>query len=322
LSVAIETFDLSKTFAPLVRQLMRRKPTVALDGVTLKIPQGSVFGLLGPNGAGKTTFIKLLCGLILPTHGTARVAGLDVTYESSMLHARVGLVTSDERSFYWRLTARQNLEFFATLYNLKGRARCERVKELLAHVGLSADADRRFSDFSSGMKQRLAVARGLLHDPDILFLDEPTKGLDPLATQRVHGLIQDLVRRGKTVVMATQQLHEAEDLCHRVAFFRQGHVMAEGAPAELAARFVDAECYTLRVSNLGESALAELTAAFSSLQVAPHGDGSHTFTLPVAPGGDDLSRVLNQIVASGGAVCDVDRVRLELEDLFTRIIQA
>jgi ABC-2 type transport system ATP-binding protein len=319
---AVETLDLSKTFAPLVRLLVRREPTVALDGVTLTVPEGSVFGLLGPNGAGKTTFIKLLCGLVLPTRGSARVAGLDLLRESPALHARVGLVTSDERSFYWRLTARQNLEFFATLYDLQGRARHERVEEILSLVGLTSDADRRFSDYSSGMKQRLAVARGLLHDPDILFLDEPTKGLDPLATRRVHALIKDLVQRGKTVVMATQQLHEAETLCHRVAFFRRGHVLAEGSPTELAARFADADRYELRVAQLSETTLAQLTAMFPSLHVAPAGDGSHTLVLPVTPSGDDLSRVLSQMVAGGGVIREVNRVRLELEELFTRIVQA
>jgi ABC-2 type transport system ATP-binding protein len=322
MTCAVETFDLSKTFAPLVRLLARRRPTIALDGVTLTIPAGSVFGLLGPNGAGKTTFIKLLCGLILPTRGSARVAGLDSLHESSALRTRVGLVTSDERSFYWRLTARQNIEFFARLYDLQGSARRRRVEQVLSLVGLTSDADRRFSDYSSGMKQRLAVARGLLHDPDILFLDEPTKGLDPLATRRVHALIQDLVQRGKTVIMATQQLHEAEVLCHRVAFFRRGHVLAEGAPAELAARFADADRYELRVAQLGEAALAQLTAMFPSLHITSENDGNCTLVLPVTPLGDDLSRLLNQIVAGGGVVREVNHVRLELEELFTRIVQA
>jgi ABC-2 type transport system ATP-binding protein len=322
MTAAIETFDLSKTFAPLLRRLSRRKPTVALDGITLTIPPGNVFGLLGPNGAGKTTFIKILCGLVLPTRGTARVAGLDLVRDASVLHSRIGLVTSDERSFYWRLTGRQNLEFFATLYNLKGRAHRERVEELLDLVDLTADADRRFDAYSSGMKQRLAVARGLLHDPDILFLDEPTKGLDPLATQRVHALVGDLTRRGKTVVMATQRLDEAEKLCQRIAFFDRGQVKAEGTPAELRARFADAERYMLRVAHLSEAALAQLVAAFPLLDVARDDDGSHTLTLQVLPPGDDLARALSQIVARGGAICEVNRARLELEEVFARIVQA
>jgi len=322
LSVAIETFDLSKTFAPLLGRLSRRKPSVALDGVTLTIPAGIVFGLLGPNGAGKTTFIKLLCGLVLPTRGAARVAGHDLVREAGTLQSRIGLVASDERSFYWRLTGRQNLEFFAALYNLKGHARRERVEELLTLVDLAADADRRFGAYSSGMRQRLAVARGLLHDPDILFLDEPTKGLDPLATQRVHSLVADLTRRGKTVLMATQRLDEAEKLCQRIAFFKRGQVKAEGAPTELRARFADAEQYTLRVARLGEEALSKLAAAFPSLSVTAESDGSHWLTLSVTPPGDDLACVLNQIVECGGAIREVSCTRLELEEVFARIMRA
>jgi ABC-2 type transport system ATP-binding protein len=319
-TAAIETLDLCKTFAPLLPRFTRRQPTIALDGVTLSVPQGSIMGLLGPNGAGKTTFIKLLCGLVLPTRGTARVAGHDLVREAAGLHRRIGLVTSDERSFYWRLTGRQNLEFFATLYNLKGRALRARVDELLTLVDLTADADRRFDAYSSGMKQRLAVARGLLHDPDILFLDEPTKGLDPQATLRVHALVQDLVRRGKTVVIATQRLDEAEKLCQRIAFFSRGKVKAEGTQADLRARFAQVEQYSLSVTGLGPAALAQVTSTFPAADVVRDGDG-HRITLKVSPSGDDLARAIHLIVASGGAVREVNHARLELEDLFARIMQ-
>jgi ABC-2 type transport system ATP-binding protein len=318
---AIETFDLSKTFAPLVPAPARRPPFLALDGVTVTIPHGQVFGLLGPNGAGKTTLIKILCGLILPTRGTAVVAGFDLVRQASALRARLGLVTSDERSFYWRLTGRQNLEFFAALHDLRGAAGRRRVDELLALVDLTEHAERRFDAYSTGMKQRLAVARGLLHDPDILFLDEPTKGLDPLATQRVHELVRDLIRRGKTVIMATQRLEEAEKLCRRIAFFGRGRVAAEGTPDELRARLADAEQYVLHIAGLDEAALAELGARFPAVRVSQP-EAAHTLTLPVTPGGDELSNVLAWLVSRGGCVRDINRTRADLETVFARIVQA
>ena len=321
-TAAIETFDLSKTFAPLLRPFTRRKPSVALDGITLTIPHGEVFGLIGPNGAGKTTFIKLLCGLILPTRGTARVCGFDLVRQASTLQSRLGLVTSDERSFYWRLTARQNLEFFAALYDLRGATGRKRVEELLALVNLTEDADRRFDAYSTGMKQRLAVARGLLHDPDILFLDEPTKGLDPLATRRVHDLVLDLVQRGKTVVMATQRLEEAEKLCRRIAFFGRGRVKAQGTLAELRAHWAGGEQYILRVAGLRESALAQLCARFPALRVSREDETTRTLALPVAPDGDELSGVLSFLVSAGVVVREINRTRADLETVFARIMQA
>jgi len=206
-----------------------------VDGVDLLVRRGEVFGILGPNGAGKTTLIKILCTLILPTGGEARVNGFDVEKESGRVRESIGLVTTDERSFYWRLTGRQNLEFFASLHNFYSDDARNMVDELLGVVDLKYAADERFLNYSAGMKQRMAIARGLLNDPAVLFMDEPTRSLDPGAAQNLRNFIaEEIVReRGKTIFISTHNLEEAEELCDRVAIFDDGRIKVVGSPDEL-----------------------------------------------------------------------------------------
>lgn len=208
--------------------------TLALNGVDLFIKKGELFGLVGPNGAGKTTLIKTLCTLISPTQGYAQVNGYDLSQESA-IKASIGLVTSDERSFYWRLSARQNLEFFATLHHLAPKEIGTRIEEVLEIVGLQEVADKRFLTFSTGMRQRLSIARGLLSRPATIFLDEPTKGLDPLGIQSLHKLIrEDLTRnQGITILLTSHWLQEVEQLCDRIAIMNQGRIQACGTMFEL-----------------------------------------------------------------------------------------
>lgn len=212
-----------------------------MDGVDLSIRKGEVFGILGPNGAGKTTLIKILCTLILPTEGEARVDGFDVVKESGKVRESIGLVTTDERSFYWRLTGRQNLEFFASLHNFYSDDARDMVDELLGVVDLKFAADERFLNYSAGMKQRMAIARGLLNDPSVLFMDEPTRSLDPGAAQGLRNFIkEEIVReRGKTIFISTHNLEEAEQLCDRVAIFDDGRIKVVGSPNDLKADLGD-----------------------------------------------------------------------------------
>ena len=238
MSWAIQTQALTKRFPPqsgLRRLLARPEPAPpAVDGVTLTVGSGEMFGLLGPNGAGKTTLIKMLCTLVIPTSGAAYINGFDLTQESA-IKASIGLVTSDERSFYWRLSGRQNLEFFAHLHNIPDEEIKGRVQGALDTVGLGQIADNRFLTYATGMRQRLSIARALLNRPRLLFLDEPTKGLDPLATQRLHRLIREQLvdEQGITVFLTTHDLTEAEGLCDRLAIMNQGHIVACGTLDEL-----------------------------------------------------------------------------------------
>lgn len=257
---AIEARQLSKVFTKPRgwQRLARTTPVTAVSDLNLSIPQGELFGLLGPNGAGKTTLVKMLCTLIQPSSGTAVVAGQPLE-NGGAIRAAVGLVTSDERSFYWRLSARRNLAFFAAMHGLYGRDADERINLALAEVGLTEVADRRFGLLSSGMRQRLAIARSLLHWPQILFLDEPSRSLDPQATRQLHDLIRRLLaRREMTVFLITHDLAEAEALCDRVALMHNGRIQTSGSPQELRRHLYPARQYTLHVISLPDAARASL----------------------------------------------------------------
>jgi len=240
---SIETRDLTKSFVlyrgflDAIRRSGNRDILTTLDKVNIKVREGEVYGLLGPNGAGKSTLIKILCTLILPSEGEAYVNGYDVVKEGQQARESLGFVTTDERSFYWRLSGRENLQFFATLYNLPQNVVRSRTEELLDVVRLKHRADEPFYSYSAGMKQQMAIARGLLNDPAVLFMDEPTRSLDPGAARNLRNFIKEKIvgEKGKTIFISTHQLDEAEELCDRVAILDEGKIKANGSPAELKA---------------------------------------------------------------------------------------
>jgi ABC-2 type transport system ATP-binding protein len=224
-------------FRDIVRRPFRRPTTTALDGLSLQVGRGRAFCLLGPNGAGKTTLIKILTTLVIPDGGRAFVNGHDVVRRPALVKDAVGYAINDERSFYWRLTGRQNLEFFGALVGLRGAARDRKISEVFGLTGLEAAADLRFNAYSTGMRQMLAFARALLTDADILFVDEPTRSLDPLAADKIRAFLRrELVeRRGKTVFWATHDLAEAASMAHEIAIIDRGRIRRQGSPAALTA---------------------------------------------------------------------------------------
>jgi ABC-2 type transport system ATP-binding protein len=255
MDMAITTHALTKVYARPSgwRLWLRERPLTAVSNITLSIPTGELFGLLGPNGAGKTTLVKTLCTLIRPTGGRATVAGYPLA-DAGAIRAVVGLVVADERSFYWRLSARRNLDFFAAMHGLNGRAAAERINAVLAQVDLLEQADRRFSHFSSGMRQRLAIARSLLHQPRILFLDEPSRSLDPIASRRLHALIQQLRHDHEmTIFLITHDLH-------------RGQIQAIGQPTSLRRQLYAQRRYVLHVSRLDKTVKDALSTLIPSLQ--------------------------------------------------------
>lgn len=212
--------------------------TNAVDMLTLDVQAGEIFGFLGHNGAGKTTTVRLLNGVIEPTSGSARVLGLDPQADGPALRARTGVLT-ETPSLDERLSARDNLSFYAALYNVPHGEVQPRVQSMLAEFDLADRADEKVGGYSKGMKQRLALARSLLHKPDVLFLDEPTAALDPVAARYVNDLVEHLARReGCTVFICTHNLVEAQRICDRVAVMQHGKLVAMGTPAELTRRYV------------------------------------------------------------------------------------
>ncbi len=222
--------------------------TVALNKVNLKIRPGELFGLLGPNGSGKTTTIKCLSTILIPDEGTVTVNGFDVQKETSMVRASLGMVVGGERSLYWKLTARDNLRYFASLYKMQRTHAKQRIEELLENFNLSDRADERLEDYSTGMRQKVAIARALLHDPPILLLDEPTLGLDPNFARQIRNQIKELTEKhGKTVLLTTHYMDEADKLCDRVAFINNGNIVAVDTPNRLKAMVKETELVEVAV---------------------------------------------------------------------------
>ncbi|MCE5296697.1 MAG: ATP-binding cassette domain-containing protein [Euryarchaeota archaeon] len=210
-----------------------KKETLAVDNISFSVKCGELFGMLGPNGAGKTTTIKMMTTLLTPTSGHITVLGHDVVTDPMEVRKHIGLVLGGEKGLYYRVTARQNLRYFADLYGVPMNIREERINELLRKVDLSDRADERVEDFSRGMKQRLHLAKGLINDPEVIFLDEPTIGLDPQAARDARSMIKTLIEEGKTMLLTTHYMFEADELCDRIAVVNKGKVVALDSPKGL-----------------------------------------------------------------------------------------
>jgi ABC-2 type transport system ATP-binding protein len=224
----VEVEDLRRTFP--------RKgdsPRAALDGLSLAIPDGEVHGLLGPNGAGKTTLCRILSTVLLPTSGTARIAGLDVVTDTAAVRRTIGIVFGGERGLYNRLTARQNLLYWSSLFRMRTRVAKPRVEQLLERMGLADRADERVETYSRGMKQRLHLARGLINDPKVVILDEPTVGMDPVAAHDFRALVGELRADGRTVLLTTHDMAEAEAVCERVSLIDNGRLLGTEQPGTI-----------------------------------------------------------------------------------------
>lgn len=286
---------------------------VAVDGLSLSIREGEVFGLLGPNGAGKTTTIRLLLGLTHPTEGRLRVCGHDPTREPQAVRRCVGYV-GQEIAVDPYLTARENLMVFAGLYHLRGDERRRRIEEVLELVGLAERADDVVRTFSGGMKKRLDIACGLLHRPRLLFLDEPTLGLDVETRRRVWDFVKDLAGQGMTVLLTTHYLEEADRLCDRVAIIDRGKLQAVGRPQELKDG-LGGDVLRLRLAEE-----APLSAAVEALQRLPcvttvqPVDG--VLTARVQSGESALPQVMDALARAGIGVAAVSWSRPTLDDVF------
>jgi ABC-2 type transport system ATP-binding protein len=237
---AVEVRDLRRTYHTTTGVFKRRPVEVeAVRGISFDIAEGELFGLLGPNGAGKTTTIKMLITLLLPTSGTAKVLGLDVVADARAVRERIGYVFGGDRGLYERLSALDNLRYFSELYGLAPATQKARINYLLDLVGLHGREKERVEGYSRGMRQRLHIARGLLHDPPVIFLDEPTIGLDPVGARELRTTIASLTEAGKTVLLTTHYMFEADSLCDRIAVISKGQIVAEGTPRDLKATVAD-----------------------------------------------------------------------------------
>jgi ABC-2 type transport system ATP-binding protein len=316
---ALSVTAVSKVYrVPSLLPWRRSKETVALRNVSFTCPEKTVSCLLGPNGAGKTTIIKILAGLVLPDAGCAVVLGHALAEESALrLRAKVGLATPNERSFYWRLTGRQNLDFYAALHGLRRRKRRERIGAVLRDVEMEADADKPFRLYSAGMKQKLLLARALLGNPSVLLLDEPTTHLDPLAQKSIHRIIRErfVGERKTTVLLCTHDLAEAQELGQHLIFLNEGSVCAEGSLAQIRERVL-----TRRRISL-EFAAAAPRGWEEGLPVEVVSRGETECVLDLARGADPemVAAVVDAAVRGGGRVVGCRRLDESLPHLFARL---
>lgn len=312
---AVETQALGRVYKT------RRETITALTGVDLRVGEGELFGVLGPNGAGKTTLIKILVTLLLPTSGSATVAGLDVVKEYRRLRPLISMVSGGENAGYGLLRVREQLWMFSQFYGLPRKQALARIDELLQRLGLADAANREIGGLSSGMRQKMNLVRGLMTDPRVLFLDEPTVALDVGAARD----LRDEVRRWmaedptRTVILTTHYMQEADDLCDRIAIVNRGRIVAEGRPAELKAQVREDVIVDLRLAP-GERMLDELRAVdgVAGASVLEE-DGTDRFTLLLL---DDavLSRVMNTVERRGRRVMALSKREPTLEDAFVKLV--
>ena len=211
----------------------KRQYIKAVDGVSFSVERGEIFGLLGQNGAGKTTTIKMLTTLLAPTSGVCKVLGYDTVGEEKKIRPQINFIFGGEMGVYRRLSARDNLRYFSNLYLLNRKEQENRIEKILEQVELADRADDLAETYSKGMIQRLQIARGLINDPEILFMDEPTVGLDPIGARMLRDIIRRLKQEGRTVLLTTHNLPEAEELCDRMVILNKGKIVARGTPAEI-----------------------------------------------------------------------------------------
>jgi len=294
----------------------------ALDDVNIRIRTGELFGLLGPNGAGKTTLIKILCTLLLPTSGSAYVRGHNVAKEANCVRKIINMVTGGETPGYGILTVAENLWFFSQLYGIRGDIAKRRVKELLETVGLSDQGKTRMNRLSSGMKQRLNVARGFINDPEVLFLDEPTLGLDVLSAKHIRGYIRNWVNTQpeKTVLMTTHYMAEADELCDRVGIIHEGRIVACDKPSSLKAMVRDKTVFQFDIAGSGDYTKLKAVKGVVGLSWTHHIE-SDTSTLKVVLSDQAVaSEIESALRTSGSRILSITTPEPTLEDVFIHLV--
>lgn len=305
-----------------LRGLLRGAPREemrALHDISFNVEHGEIFGLVGHNGAGKTTLLKILSTLLIPSTGQVRIAGHDIVKDAAAIRRIVGFVSSNERSFYWRLSGRQNLRFFARLYDVSGADMERWIDELLEALGLSEVGDRRFDAYSTGMRQRLAFARALLGKPKVIYMDEPTKGLDPSSANALIAMLQERIMPvwQPTVIITSHQLAELEKLCNRVAILSRGQIIRCGTMPELLRSVTLRNRYRITLRDFSPAAREAVLRAAPGLRVIDT-ETSHQLDLDDCNG--ELSAVLSAALSHGSSIINCSEQAVSLEDIFSHVM--
>lgn len=307
----IEVNGLTKTFGS----------HTAVDHLDFRVEEGEVFGLLGPNGAGKTTTIRMLACLISPSGGSAKVSGYGIDEKPLAVRQTVGILTENP-SLYERLTAQENMDFFAEAYNLTDpQKKSSRIRELLEFFDLWERRNNKVATFSKGMKQKLAIARALVHNPPILFLDEPTAGLDPESSKEVRDLMEMLSRREKhTILLCTHHLEDAERLCSRVMIINKGKSIVVGSPDELRESTAGKPTVQINLRKLNPE-IIEATKSVSHVKRVDADESASSLTITLDDVNSGTPEVVKNIVNAGGLILGVHALRPSLEEAYLKLIK-
>jgi ABC-2 type transport system ATP-binding protein len=309
-SNGISTFELTKSY----------RDFRAVDSLNLKVDGGEVFGFLGPNGAGKTTTIRMLCGLLAPTAGRAQVAGFDVRKNSLKVRAIIGLLPESSGFYNW-MNAEEYLLHFASLYKIDKQEATKRSNDLLERVGLADKSFAPIGYYSRGMKQRLALARTLINEPRIIFLDEPTLGLDPKGQQDIRRMLREINDAGVTVFLSSHALSEVSSLCNRVAIVDHGRLIAQGTIDELRKLAGGSQSLLVRVVN-SESARQRISALPYQAKTSTHKVEDAFIEVEVREGSDSVSEIIHAFEKQGFAIYEIRRQEMTLEQVFFNLTEA
>ncbi len=316
----IEVTHLKRVYRATIGVIKRSiKEVVAVEDISFAVESGELFGLLGPNGAGKTTTVKMLTTLLIPTAGSASVAGFDVVKQANEVRKRIGFIFGGERGLYWRLSGNDNLRYFASLYGVDPEVSKERIPYLLEMVGLQGRGNERVEGYSRGMKQRLHVARTLLHNPDLLFLDEPTIGLDPVGAREFRQVILNLQAEKKTILLTTHYMFEADQLCDRIAVIDKGRVVALDTPGGLKKHVSDLSVVEVETFGASQGTLDKLRALpfVDSLSVEDQ-DQRQMLTVQTTRGAEAVPDLMDAL--EGQRVGRVVVREPTLEDAYVRLV--
>ncbi len=316
---AIHLHNISKTFTERNwKTLLFRKPHSfqALKDINLVVEKGKIMGLLGPNGAGKTTLLKILATLITPDAGQGLVSGLDLCSEPGLIRHKIGMVGTNDRTFYWRLSGRDNLLFFATLYNLSGHTKINKVAEVLDLVDLNDKADSRFMTYSAGQRQRLAIARAMLSEPEILLMDEASTSLDPIAARKLISFTTTILAREqkKTIIWCTHNLTEAEQVCDSLTILHEGQIIKQGSLAEIKELVEKEQSYSLTCTAIPQSIFKHLMIENKQQRA----DGLYCYQVKIDQ--KQVPETLALLSRKGVNIYECSKIEKQLEEAFASLV--
>lgn len=321
MSFAIQVNHLKRIYKSTVGVFRRQEKLVtAVEDISFHVDHGELFGILGPNGAGKTTTVKMLTTLLIPTSGTATILGYDVVKQADAIRPRIGFIFGGERGLYWRLSAEDNLKYFSALYQIDPAISDKRIPYLLDLVGLSSRNRDKVEGYSRGMKQRLHIARTLLNDPEVLFLDEPSIGLDPVAARDIRQVVRDLRDSQKTILLTTHYMFEADELCRRIAVINHGKIVALDTPANLKRVVQDLAVVELEVKNVAPQMIEQLRQLpFVDAVTVQEGEQSSFLVIQTPRGAEAVPELL--AVFEGALIQKVAVREPTLEDAYVRLVE-